>query len=376
MKTILHTTISPCDNERRIFHEVETASGAGYRVFILALKTPDLPARELKGGVPIHRLPIPVWKGGPFKFLLFNLKLFFKLFGTTFDLLHCHDLWVLPASALAARLKGKKLVYDAHEYYAGLEIFQHKRCSRVLWLQVQRWLMPLVDALIAVNPEQLARYQEDFPRLRRCRVLFNFPRCRSGGSTRTPGFQDRENVVLFQGIFKPGRGLFSLLTAFEGMDETIHLWLIGFGELEDRLKQRFRSHPRRSQIHFLGKLPLPSIGRFTRRARVGVVLFEPTSINYRLAAPNKFFEYVSAGTPIVASRIPTFEALNQQFEVALLVDPNKPEEISRAIRILLQQPDVWHRLHQQCLKARTVWCWEQQEDRLLSLYNDLISGTP
>ncbi|NOX38631.1 MAG: glycosyltransferase family 4 protein [Calditrichaeota bacterium] len=371
MKTIVHTTISPCDNERRIFHEAETGVAAGYRVVILALKTPDVPKEETRRGFCIQRLWIPFWRGGPLKFLLFNLRLFIRLLFTKFDLLHCHDLWVLPASALAARLRSRKLVYDAHEYYAGLEIFLHKRLSRTVWLWTQKLLISRVDALIAINTHQLKLYQQDFPQLKQGWVLHNFPRKSQSTEADPPPFEQRQNCAVFQGIFKPGRGLLSLLAAAEHLEDEEEIWLIGFGELEPIIQKQLSDHSRRSHIRLLGKLPLEDIPHYTRSARAGLVLFEPTSINYRYASPNKFFEYVHAGTPLVASRIPPFEAFNQQFEVALLVDPNNPMEISRAIRTLLRDAQVWTRLHQQCMQARNVWNWEQQEKQLQIIYQQL-----
>ncbi len=373
MKTIVHTTISPCDNERRIFHEAETGLAAGFQVIILALKTPEVPKKEIRQGFCIQRLRIPFWTGGPLKFLLFNLQLFFRLLFTKFDLVHCHDLWVLPASALAARLLSRKLIYDAHEYYAGLEIFQHKRLSRTIWLWTQKLLISWVHTLIAINSQQLKLYQQDFPQLKQALVLHNFPRQSRSITTKLPQFEQRQKSVLFQGIFKPGRGLLTLLAAAEYLEDDQEVWLIGFGELETIIQHHLNNHPRRSQIRLLGKLPLEDIPTYTRSARAGLVLFEPHSINYRYASPNKFFEYVHAGTPIIASRIPPFESFNQQFEVALLVDPKNPMEISRAIRTLLEDAQLWARLHQQCVLAQNVWNWQQQEKPLQAIYQQLCS---
>jgi glycosyltransferase involved in cell wall biosynthesis len=103
-------------------------------------------------------------------------------------------------------------------------------------------------------------------------------------------------------------------------------------------------------------------------------LFEPLSLNYTYASPNKYFEYVMSGTPLVASDIPTFRALNEEFEVAILVDPFTPKSIAKEVEQLLTDRKLWERLHQNCLRARKKWNWKVQEDKLLDVYELLLNS--
>ena len=151
--------------------------------------------------------------------------------------------------------------------------------------------------------------------------------------------------------------------------------LIGEGDLEEELHRLIESNQLQKGVQLKGKVGWEILLLETQKARAGLVLFEPRSENYTYASPNKFFEYVMAGTPVIASAIPTFKDFNQEFEVAILVDPSNIEEISKAIQTLLTQKEKWGTYHQNCLKAREIWNWEAQEQTLLKLYTQLLNDT-
>jgi glycosyltransferase involved in cell wall biosynthesis len=370
---ILHTTISPCDNERRIFNEAISASKQGYRVAIIALKTPDLPASSQLNGIPVERIGIKKWQGGPLKFLSFNFKLFRRLLSRDFRILHCHDLWVLPASAAAVCWKGKKLVYDAHEYYRGLEIFIEKRVAGAIWAFTEWIFIKRADAVITINPYQAKLFQNCYSFLKAVFVLQNYPSLESLPSpTHPPGFREREKKAIFQGILKNGRALSHIIQAMEAVNSG-QLEFIGHGEIEHELRELTVLKNLQELITFRGKMNWDLLLQETQKARAGLVLFQARSQNYAYASPNKFFEYVLTGTPVIASDLTTFKEFNAEFEVALLISPESNTDIAGAITTLLNNEDVWNRLHDHCLQARRKWNWEAQEKILLNIYQEWLT---
>ncbi len=375
MPTIVHTILSPCENERRVFNEAFTARWAGYRVEILGERTAGTePQTRLEEGVEIRRLTLPRWARGPLRFLLFNWKVYRALRTRTFEVLHAHDLWVLPGSLAAARKAGRPLVYDAHEFCRDLAVFRKKPLSRLIWRFTERRLLPRTNALITINEFHDRLYRETYRHVPPGIVLYNYPRRREVEDSPLPNSSRREGTVLFQGIFKPARGLPELLRALTKIEDA-RLWLVGSGEIEENLRRLVREWRLQKRVEFKGMQPWDRVLRLTRQARVGVVLFEPDSTNYRYASPNKFFEYVAAGTPLIASDIPTFRQFLQEFEVGVLVPPHSPEAIARAVSRLLKDRELWQRLHRNCLQARQRWIWEAQEERLLALYRRLTKGS-
>lgn len=369
---ILHTTISPCDNERRIFTEAISARNHGYQVGIIALKTPELPSNSKVNEIPLERISIKRWQGGPLKFLAFNYKLFRRLLGCDFRILHCHDLWVLPASAVAACLKRCRLIYDAHEYYRGLEIFLRKKMAGIIWTITEWIFIKRVDTLIAINHYHAKLFRNSYPFLDRNFILFNYPSAEAIALVeKPPVFREREKKVVFQGILKDGRALPNVIQAMEAVSAG-KLEFLGHGEIETELQQLTAGKNLQDRVIFRGKMDWNSLLQETKKARAGLVLFQPRSQNYAFAAPNKFFEYVMAGTPVIASDIATFRDLNAEFEVALLISPESVKDISEAVTLLLNDEDCWNRLHENCLQARKKWNWEAQEKVLFDIYRDLL----
>jgi glycosyltransferase involved in cell wall biosynthesis len=213
---IVHLTISPCDHERRIFNQAISASHKGYSVKIIALKTPDLPSEEQLQGIPLARLYIKKWKGGPLKFLSFNWKLWLYIRKMEFKILHVHDIWVLPAAVLANLLKNRKVVYDAHEYIRGLEIFTTKKISGAFWKFTERILIKKIHALVTINEDHQKFYLKHYPGVQSSVVINNYPHLtQTNSSSENRGFSDREKVIIFQGILKRGRGLLQVIEVMQ-----------------------------------------------------------------------------------------------------------------------------------------------------------------
>ncbi len=369
---ILHTTISPCENERRIFNEAFSALAAGLRTEIVALKTPHVPEETNLDGLIIRRISIRFWEGGPLKFLSFNWKLFRRLLKMEVHLIHAHDLWVLPGSAMAAIIKKCRLIYDAHEFPPGLEIFSTKKTSARVWALAERLLIRKADFLITVNDHHTGLFREYYGNIPESAAIMNLPSIKDGPALQDiPRFEQRHSSVIFQGIFKNGRALPAIIQSISLLS-TGRLDLIGHGEIEQQLREMVEKYHLQERITFKGVVNWRAVFSETKKSRAGLVLFEPTSINYTYAAPNKFFEYVMAGTPLIASDIPTFREFNARFEVAMLVKTDSPEEIARAIEIMLTDLKRWNQYHENCLEARQVWNWESQQDKLIGIYQKLL----
>ena len=365
---IVHATINPCQDERRIFSEALTAVRNGYRVEIFALKIPDIEENTILSDIIIQRIPIKYWRGGPLKFITFNWKLFWKLLGEDFSILHVHDLWVLPATAVVSIFKKCKLVYDSHEFARGLEIFQQKHLSGKVWALTEKFLIKRVDVILTINSYHKQLFLETYPGIPEPEVIMNFPSRRSIlNYNNLPKFQSRRNIVLYQGIFKNHRGLKQLIKAMVDVNSG-SLELIGSGEIESSLRELVKIHGVNEKVIFRGRINWDQLLTQSSNAKAGLVLFEPVGLNYQYASPNKFFEYVMAGTPVIVSNIIPFKDFISSYEVGILVDLASEDSIALAIEKLLTDEKNWLKYHQNCLKAREVWNWELQEQKLIDLY--------
>lgn len=372
-KRICHITINEIDLERRIFNQIETARLSGYKVSVIALgKTGNTP-RERKKGFILWKVRTKFHESGPLKYIIFNFKLFFVLLFIPVNLIHCHDLWPLPAAGLAALFKNTALVFDAHEYYGGLKIFEKRPLRKQLWMIMEWVTIPLVDVLLTVSQPLGELYKKRYPQLKRVEIIRNLPKYE------IPNIQpdlklrrnEEEKVVIFHGHFKPGRGLENLIVAVSKLENT-RLVLVGGGELHKKLNELVNVLNLNSIVEFKDYINRDLLISHSAQADIGAVLFEPTSMNYSFALPNKFFEYIMAGIPILASNIITLKYYIDKYEVGRTVDPSKPDLIAEKINEMLQNREQLNIWKENCFNAATELNWEKESGKLAEIYEDII----
>ena len=109
------------------------------------------------------------------------------------------------------------------------------------------------------------------------------------------------------------------------------------------------------------------------QAWVGITLFEDSSLSNRLSLANRFFDYMHNGVPQLCIQYPEYKRVNEQFEIATLIADPTPENIAGCLNRLLTDNDYYQRLQQNCMKAREVYCWQQEAKTLTSIYKNLFN---
>jgi len=369
---ICHLTINQIDYERRIKNQAESSQKSGDTVSIIALGRPGEKHEETIDNVPLWRVITPFYRGGPLKFIHFNLKTFFFLIFKPLEVLHSHDLWTLPAANVLRLFKKFRLVYDAHEYFAGLEIFNKNKIRKKLWMFVERVGIKAVDVLITVSEPIAELYAQKYPTLKKIEVIRNLPKqVAIKDNSNLDYFPVTEKkIVLFQGHFRPGRGLLKLIEAMSYIDEA-HLVLVGGGELEGEIKKKIKILDIQNKISLPGYIPTEQLIATTAGADLGVVLFEQTSLNYTYALPNKFFEYIMAGIPVLASNLETFREYIERYKIGMIVDPQNVQEIAQSIIKMLSDERQLAQWRQNAKHASKVLNWESESQILLSIYEQI-----
>ena len=124
-----------------------------------------------------------------------------------------------------------------------------------------------------------------------------------------------------------------------------------------------KEHGLEEKVIFKGYIPPAQLGEYTRSATVGITLFEDTSLSNRLSLANRFFDYMHAGVPQLCNKYAEYEVVNSRFEVACLVPDLTPDAIAAALNKLLTDNTYYNRLQQNCLAAREVYCWQEEEKK-------------
>ena len=128
------------------------------------------------------------------------------------------------------------------------------------------------------------------------------------------------------------------------------------------------------KIIFKGYVPPEQLSAYTIQAYIGITLFEESSLSNKLSLANRFFDYMHYGIPQLCIKYPEYERINEQYEVALLLDNVSPQNIAIALNKLLDDGAYYKKLQQNCLEAREKYCWQEEEKTLLAVYKKLYNG--
>ncbi|HET9757651.1 MAG TPA: glycosyltransferase [Candidatus Limnocylindrales bacterium] len=296
------------------------------------------------------------------------------------DVYHGHDLTALPAALGAAARAEAAVVYDSHELFveAAEEARQPWWVKRVIATYEKR-LIRRVAAIVTVNggiaQELHRRYGGPSPV-----VVHNAPPRQAPPEPRpdllrhAAGIPTDAPVVLYHGGFQTGRGLEILAEAFqEPVLRRAHLVYLGYGSAQPML-ERIASDPRfGGRIHVLPRVPPDVLLDWVASADLAAMIIQPTTLNHRLSSPNKLFEAMAVGVPVVASDLPVMAAIVRATRCGLVVDPTDAQAIAAACaEILDASPDAASAWRRRALAAaHDCYNWERESAGLLTLYERL-----
>ncbi len=389
---VLHVALFHDPHDVRIFEkEARELAAAGYDVHLLAPGAAD----ETRDGVRFHSLGRRATPGGILHRLWLAASRAWRALRQAFalrpDVVHLHEVPLIPVG-LVLKLVGVRIVYDVHE-----EAFHEKVANaRLLGYPKLGWLFGAAAALLEVFAKlcfdgfvaATPHIGRSFPR-RRTVVVQNFPRlCEVGNfhlsgepEASASGFKTAsgdlrpplaENVVVYVGNVFARRGAEEMVRAVGRLPSSLQARLVIAGRfVPAALQSQLQSLDGWRLVETTGWLDRGQLRDVWQRARVALVLFHPLPEHQR-AYPNKLFEAMAAGVPLVASDFPLWRRIVQEAKCGLLVDPLSPESIAAAIEFLLANPAEAKRMGQAGRAAvRGTYHWEREAIKLLDLYRGL-----
>jgi glycosyltransferase involved in cell wall biosynthesis len=268
------------------------------------------------------------------------------------------------------------LVYDSHELWTEQASLVERPFIRAFWCWLERRLISRVDHTIAVSASIGGILAERYG-LERVTILRNLP------PSRPPLRSNRIRselrlaedcvILLYQGGFLTDNGLSEQIAAMAAVDSAA-LVLIGSGPVEEQLRQQVADAGLTERVHFLARVPFPALHEYTCSADVGLCLIKPSGSSFYYSLPNKLFEYMQAGLPILACESPEIRAVMEETGAGQMVDPADVDAIGRHLRELVSDPELRKRYSAASLRSAPSYTWEKDAEKLVSLYSSLHLG--
>ena len=339
--------LNPYTHDTRVEKEAATLRGAGHRVTVLALADEGLPIQEVRGGIRVHRVRRPLWPP-ILRFFLLRRRLARALRGLRPELIHAHDTETLDVAVGIGAELGVPVVYDGHELW--LERVRRERSAaysllaRWYYRRVERRFLARADAWITVSAP-IARHLERAYHLPSVAVVPNYPDrqpdVESRDLRRLPGAEGipvDAPVVLYVGNATEGRGIEELVAAVARIPGA-HLALLGASAHEELVSRESRRHGIVERVHAIPRVPSSEVVAYAASATVGVSPVPPTSLSYEYSLPNKLFQYMQAGLPVVASDFPQVREVVVASGAGITVDVRNVRALTDAIRVYVDDPE-------------------------------------
>lgn len=369
---ICHLFLSPLQGESRLFKELATAEKLFPAETLLTIGL-DRDGQELsgllQGRYPFQRIRLRsrnLPKKLPFhlvKFVEWTLRAAWRARASGARILHCHSLPALPATVLARLLSpGSRILYDAHELETKRANMSPSRQKATALLE--RMLMPFVSEALVVGPSILDSYRKRY-RAKQFTLLLNLPtqvELQPSNSLREKfGIPAGRPIIIYVGALAPMRGIDLLLEAMEGLEDW-HCVFLGEGPLSAQIAEAARFNKR---IHHHPPVPENEVVNVVAQADLSYSVIDCSAESYRFAMPNKYFQSLVAGVPVVANE-ENLDILVTGAKTGMVFGVNYD---AAAIREFIRSfPEM------KVPRASQNFSWEAQEDQLIEVYERLLGN--
>lgn len=333
-------------------------------------------SREVTGRTyRIKRFRLLFEKGFLF-YACYNIRLFFFLLFHKADLLVANDLDTLLPNYLVSRLKRIPLVYDSHEYFTGVPEIQKRPVVKKVWLSIERFIFPKLKHIITVNDSIAALYKSEYGKeLTVVRNISDKPAVTLPKTRTDLGLPENRPIILLQGSgINVDRGgeeaVMAMLPQF-GLHEAV-LYIIGDGDVIDTLKMNVRKHQLSDKVFFMPKMPYEQLFHYTANADVGLTLDKDTNINYRFSLPNKIFDYIHAGLPVLATPLVEVRKIVESYNIGMVAESSHPEHLAMALRKMLNDKNLYSEWKKNLIIAAQKLNWDTEKIKLIHVFEQFL----
>lgn len=288
---------------------------------------------------------------------------------------HSSDLYTLPAMHRAASRHQAHLVFDSRELYTHLPAAIRRPWVGVTWKAIQYLYIRRADCVYTVS-ESIAQHLQKHFRLNTVHLMRNVPRPQAlvpkNSLRKHLDLPPDAKIVLHQGSLQQHRGGAAMVEAMRYTDDAV-LVFMGGGPLKPEIQRRVNESKLDSKIRFMDPVPPDQLLSFTASADLGLTFLEDCCLNHRYALPNKLFEYLAAGIPVIASNLPEIAQIIERFDVGCVVPSGDAKTLGYALDHAIKNPELRQKWSQNTPRVQEFFNFATEAEHFLTPYRSLLN---
>lgn len=385
MKPGIHIVVAVTNDlvtDQRVGRTCGALAEAGYRVTLVGRRLPwsgDPGPRPYR----TERMRLLFRRKAVF-YAEYNLRLWLKLMVKQADAFYANDTDTLLACCWAARLRRKRLLFDAHELFPEVPELVTKPHVRAVWKWVERRCLPYVDEAFCVCRSVADEYERRYgvP----MKVMRNVPDWHPAAEP-LPAEKNNGYTILYQGAVNVGRGVREVVDALEFLPNCRFV-VAGDGDELEAMRRYVGTLSWKDRITLLGRVEPEQLHCLTVTADLGICLLEDRGLNYRFSLPNRIADFAMAGVPILATDFPEIHRVLEEYGTGTLTEPCPAEKSGKAYQsyihrladTLRQTLYHWAEMPKEekasrFKRAGEELCWEREKNILVKAVDTIMYCT-
>ena len=371
MKRVIVSVINDLVTDQRVNKSCLTLQKSGFEVLLVGRrqrKSPPMDERPYKS----HRMKL-LFEKGPLFYAEFNFRLFVYLLFHRCNCLLSNDLDTLLPNFWISKLKRIPLIYDSHEYFTEVPELVNRRLVQHVWKKIEEYILPQLPEMITVNQSIADLFHNKYGI--KVHIIRNIPMRKmlpEPASREEVCLDPEKHILVLQGSgINIHRGSEELVDAMAYLDDC-QLVIIGGGDVLPILKERVAANHWDDRVKFFPRMPYQKMMAITQLAELGFTLDKDTNLNYRFSLPNKLFDYIQAGVPIVSSHLTEIERIITHYDIGTFIENHNPKTIADTIKNALNDEKKLAEWKNNLIFAAQELCWENEEGVLLTIYGKYV----
>lgn len=323
MANIIMAVYNSIQNDARVIRAAEALNKDGHKITVLSCNS------DVNFSNPAFESIVYSYPKKGFRLLLhfwFFVWKWLKTYKKDYDIIYMHDYFMPIIGAFSSKRLKKKWIYDAHELL--IQRRKYKKSKRELFFFIlEKFSAPKADLVIAANDE----------RLRIIKRIYKLPSIVSVGNISNLNIRkinDKpDDIIVYQGILNEERRPDLYIKVLKFLPDHIKLKLIGGGNI-DYYKNLAKDWGLSDRVIFTGKIPYKDLIGESQKCKVGIVSYLMNDLNNLYCSPNKLFEYIQFGLPIIASPQPFLKQVIKKYNLGEIWDCRKDTIENLAEKIL------------------------------------------